>query len=181
METVTLDAYNPHALVTLKKIVNDGGDAQFTLYKATELEDILDNPTLDVIETKSNGEHVVHQMKRTDVMELFRQRGYNLARLEAQEKQIGQILNNLTAENWYSTNTDKSEVLAELCEILGHEPKQEIRMTATVQVEVVYDCPLDEVEDFDAKYFLQDNLSVDIYNGDAIVDSFDVEDADVNW
>ena len=80
-----------------------------------------------------------------------------------------------------STNTDKSEVLAELCEILGHEPKQEIRMTATVQVEVVYDCPLDEVEDFDAKYFLQDNLSVDIYNGDAIVDSFDVEDADVNW
>jgi len=30
-------------------------------------------------------------------------------------------------------------------------------------------------------YFLNDNLTVDIYNGDAVVDSFDIEDADVNW
>jgi hypothetical protein len=56
-----------------------------------------------------------------------------------------------------------------------------MRITATVQVEVEYDCPLDEVEDFDAKYFLQDNLTIDSYNGDMVVDSFDVEDADVNW
>jgi len=37
METVTLDMYNPHALVTLKKIINtESGDAQFELYKTTE-------------------------------------------------------------------------------------------------------------------------------------------------
>jgi hypothetical protein len=155
MEHVTLDMYNPHVLVTLKKIINEGGDAQFTLYKATELESIMDETARRINQLSS--------------------------RLEAQEKQIGAILNNMTADNWYSTSTDKSEVLSDLCDILGHEPKQEIRMTATVQVEVVYECPLDEVEDFDARYFLQDNLTVDIYNGDCIVESFDVEDADVNW
>jgi len=153
MEKVTMESYAPHQLVTLKQIT--GEDVEFELYKVTELETVL------------------HDAKqRINALS---------ARLEAQEKQIGLILNNMTADNWYSTSTDKSEVLSELCDILGHEPKQEIRMTATVQVEVVYECPLDEVEDFDAKYFLQDNLSVDIYNGDAVVDSFDVEDADVNW
>ncbi len=109
----------------------------------------------------------------------------SLVRLEKQltksNDQLRQILDNMTADGWYSTSIDKSEVLSDLCDILGHEPKQEIRMTATVQVEVVYDCPLDEVEDFDAKYFLQDVLTVDAYNGDVIVESFDVEDADVNW
>jgi hypothetical protein len=178
MEQVTLDSYNPHALVTLKKIINEGGDAQFTLYKATELEEILDNPTLDVVETKSNGEHVVHQMKRTDVMELFRQRGYNLARLEAQEKQIGLVLNKMTADEWYSSNTSKEDVLSDLCDILGFEPKQTIRISATVEVEVDYDCPLNEIEDFDAGDFLQDVLTIDTYHGDAIVYSYNVDSAD---
>ncbi len=156
METVTLDTYNPHLLVTLKKIINtESGDVQYNLYKATELETVLDESS-----------------RRINLLE---------QRLEAQEKQIGQILENMTAQGWYNPNYEKSEVLSDLCDILGHEPKQEIRMTATVQVEVVYDCPLDEVEDFDAKYFLQDVLTVDAYNGDVIIDSFDVEDADVNW
>ena len=56
-----------------------------------------------------------------------------------------------------------------------------VRITATVNVEVDYDIPLEDVEDFDAKYFLQDNLTIDSWHGDVVVDSFDVEDADVNW
>jgi hypothetical protein len=156
METVTNDMYNPHSLVTLKKIINtESGDVQFELYKVTELESVLD--------------------------EMTRRNNLISQRIEAQEKQIGQIIDNLTAQGWYNPNYEKSEVLSDLCDILGHEPKQEIRITATVQVEVVYDCPLDEVEDFDARYFLQDVLTVDAYNGDVIVESFDVEDADVNW
>lgn len=95
--------------------------------------------------------------------------------------QISKILDNLNADGWYNTNYDKSEVLNDLCEILGHEPKQSVRIVATVTVEVDYDIPLEEVEDFDARYFLQDNLSIDSWHGDVSVDSFDVADADVDW
>lgn len=101
--------------------------------------------------------------------------------LDISNSQIRQILNNLDAQGWYNPNTEKSEVLADLCEILGHEPKQDITIKATITVDVTYACPLDEIEDFDAKYFLQDTLTVDAYNGDVIVDSFDVEDADIDW
>ena len=156
METVTLDMYNPHALVTLKKIINtESGDVQFELYKTTELEGVLDD------------------LRRRD--NLISQR------IEAQEKQIGKVIDNMTVQGWYNPNTDKSEVLSDLCEIFGHEPKQEIRITGSITFDVRYDCPLDEVEDFDARYFLQDTLTLDAYNGDVIVESFDVEDADVDW
>jgi hypothetical protein len=95
--------------------------------------------------------------------------------------QISKILDNLSADGWYNPNYEKSEVLNDLCEILGHEPKQTVRITGTILFEVDYDIPLDEVEDFDAHYFLQDNLSLDAYNGDVIVESWTVEDSDVNW
>jgi hypothetical protein len=150
MEIVTHDSYMPHQLVTLKQIT--GEEVEFQLYKVTDLEVVL-----------HDAKQRINQLTN---------------RLEAQEKQIGQILNNLTADGWYSSSTDKSEVLSDLCDILGHEPKEEIRISATVQVDVVYACPLDEIEDFDAKYFLQDVLTVDAYHGDVVIDSFDVEDAD---
>ena len=153
MENVTLDAYNPHALITVRKIAE--GDSVYQLYKATELESTLNDADIRIKQLSS--------------------------RLEAQEKQIGLVLNNLTSDGWYSGSVEKSEVLSDLCDIFGYEAKQTIRMTATVTVEVNYDCPLDEIEDFDAKYFLQDVLTVDAYNGDTMVESFDVTDADVEY
>jgi hypothetical protein len=87
----------------------------------------------------------------------------------------------LSADGWYNPNYEKSEVLNDLCEILGHEAKQDITIRATVTVDVTYACPLDEIEDFDAKYFLQDNLTIDSYHGDVIIESYDVEDADVEF
>jgi len=101
--------------------------------------------------------------------------------LSISNTQISTILDNLSADCWYSPNTDKEDILRDLCEILGHEPKQTVTITATVNVELSYDIPLEEIEDFDAKYFVQDNLTIDSYNGDLNVDSFDVQDADVNW
>ena len=94
---------------------------------------------------------------------------------------IRQIIDKLTVQEWYNPNTEKSEVLEELCEILDHEPKQEIRITGSMTFDIRYDCPIDEVEDFDARYFLQDNLTLDSYHGDVIIESFDVEDADVDF
>ena len=150
MQIVTHDSYLPHQLVTLKQIT--GEDVEFQLYKVTDLEVVL------------------HDAK---------QRINSLtARLESQEKQIGLILDKLTADEWYSSSTDKAEVLSDLCDILNHEAKQTIHITATVEVEVDYECPLNEVEDFDAEDFLSDVLTIDTYHGDAVIYAYNVENAD---
>jgi hypothetical protein len=94
---------------------------------------------------------------------------------------VNRVIDSLDADGWYNPNFEKSEVLNDLCEILGHEPKQTIRMQATITVDVEYDIPLDELEDFDARYFLSDNLSIDSWHGDVNVDSFDVTDVDVDF
>jgi hypothetical protein len=102
-------------------------------------------------------------------------------RLNNLQSTVNQVIDNLNADGWYNPNFEKVEVLNELCEILGHEPKQSIRITATITVDVDYEIPLEEVEDFDARYFLQDNLSIDSWHGDVSVDSWSVEDHDVDW
>ena len=153
METVTQDMYNPHALVTLKKLINsESGDVQFELYKTTELEAVLDD------------------LRRRD--NLISQR------IEAQEKQLGQIIDNLTIEGWYNPNTDKSEVLKDLCEIVGHTPTQTMNWSITLTVSGTTEVNLDEVEDFDVRYFLADNLSVDSNDFTTEVDSWDIDYVD---
>jgi len=95
--------------------------------------------------------------------------------------QISKILDNLNANGWYNPNTDKEDILRDLCEILGHEPKQTVMITGSISFEVSYEIPMEDVEDFDARYFLQDNLTLDSYHGDVCIESYEVEDADVNW
>ena len=97
------------------------------------------------------------------------------------QSQVNKIIDNMTAQYWYNPNTDIETVLSDLCDILDYEPKQTVRLTATVNVEVDYEIPMADVEDFDAKYFLQDNLTIDSWHGDVMIQSFDVEDADVDW
>ncbi len=178
METAPY-SYNANALVTYKSIKD--GETTYPTLKVNELEAILDNPTLDVIESLPNGDHVVHQMKRTDVSNMFRLRAFDKSKIQDLESKVNQIIDNLNADGWYNPNYEKSEILNDLCEILGHEPKQTIRINAVVNVTVDYDVPLEEVEDFDARYFLQDNLTIDSWHGDVVVESFDVEDADIDW
>lgn len=151
MENIDTESlYNPNGLIALRRIDENTKENTYPLYKAVDLEGILN---------------------RNNLLE---------QRIAYQEKQIGQIIDNLTIDGWYNPNVEKEDILRDLCEILEHEAKQEVRMTATIQVEVTYNCPLNELEDFDAKYFLQDELSIDSYNGDINVESFDVEDADVH-
>jgi hypothetical protein len=150
METVTLDMYNPHALVTLKRIVNtESGDAQFELYKTTELEGVLDD------------------LRRRD--NLISQR------IEHQEKQIGQVINNLTIDNWFSDSVEKEEVLRDLCVIFDHEPKQTMNWTVTLTVSGSTEVDITEVSDFDIRYHLADGLSVDSNDFDTNVDSWDID------
>jgi len=133
-------------------------------------------PTNERNEMQTTTELLEQQIK--ELQESYNIASENRNNLQAQ---INNIIDNLTVDNWYADTIEKSEVLSDLCEILGHEAKQTVRITATISVEVDYEIPLDEVEDFDARYFLNDNLSVDTFDGDSTVDSWTVEDSDVNW
>lgn len=140
------------------------------------------NPNLLVTyKSITDGEVTYPTIKVTNLEYQLDQVRYTEKTLMENVHLINQIKSNLTADGWYNPNTDKEDILRDLCEILGHEPKQTIRITAQISVEAEYEIPLEEVENFDAKYFLQDNLTIDSYNGDLTVDTFDVEDADVDW
>jgi len=150
METVTLDMYNPHALVTLKKIINtESGDAQFELYKTTELEGVLDD-----------------LRRRVNLLEQH---------LEASNNKLSNIIDNLTMDSWYSDTVDKGEVLRDLCTILDHTPQAEMSWTVTLTVSGTTLVNLDEVEDFDIRYHLSDDLSVDCNDWNTKVDSWDID------
>jgi hypothetical protein len=177
METVTQDMYNPHVLVTLKKLINtESGDVQFELYKATELEELLfANPTITALEGMPDGTHKEHTLTRADISEMFRKAQYREEWLTRAQGTISKIIDNLTVEGWYNPNTDKEEVLRDLCEILDHTPQQEMSWSATLTVSGTTLVNLDEVEDFDIRYHIGDNLSVDSNDFDTKVDSWDVD------
>ena len=98
--------------------------------------------------------------------------------LSNSNSQIGKIIDNLTVEGWYNPNTDKDEVLRDLCEILGHTPTQTMNWSITLTVSGTTEVNLDEVEDFDVRYYLADNLSVDSNDFDTSVDSWDIDYVD---
>lgn len=82
---------------------------------------------------------------------------------------------------WYNPNYTKEEVLLGLCELLQFTPRKEIGVRATISVDVLIELPIDEIEDFDARYYLQDNLSIDSLEGNIGINSFDVDRVDVDW
>jgi hypothetical protein len=145
METVTQELYNPHAFIAVKRIDSTTKENTFPLYKATDVEEVLNR--MNLIE----------------------------ARIASQEKMIGQIIDNLSVEGWYSKDTEKLEVLSDLCEILGHEVKQTLNWTATITVSGSTEVDITEVEDFDIRYTLADNLSIDSNDFSTNVDSWDVD------
>jgi hypothetical protein len=78
-------------------------------------------------------------------------------------------------ESWFNPNTEKEEILRDLCSILDHTPQAEMSWTATLTVSGTTVVNLDEVEDFDIRYHIGDNLSVDSNDFNTNVDSWDVD------
>lgn len=148
MENVTQDAYNPHAFITVRRIQPESNDSMYLMYKTTELEEVFN---------------------RINLLE---------QRIASNEKQLGQIIDNLTVEGWYNPNIEKAEVLKDICEIVGHTPTQTMNWSITLTVSGSTEVNLDEVEDFDVRYFLADNLSVDSNDFTTEVDSWDIDYVD---
>jgi len=125
METVTQELYNPHAFIAVRRINSETQENTFPLYKATDIETVLN---------------------RINLLE---------QRIEHQEKQIGQIIDNLTVDGWFSDSVDKEEVLRDLCVILDHEPKQTMNWTVTLTVSGSTEVDITEVNDFDIRAALK--------------------------
>jgi predicted RNA-binding Zn-ribbon protein involved in translation (DUF1610 family) len=89
--------------------------------------------------------------------------------------QISKIIDNLSEESWFNPNTEKEEILNDLCEILDYQPKKEVQFEGTIYFSGRVDVPLGEYEDFDLDDIMSE-LTVDIYNGDVVIDEFHTED-----
>lgn len=99
-------------------------------------------------------------------------------RLNELQSKVNKIIDSLTREYWYNPNTDKEEILNELCEILDYEPKQEVQFEGVIRFSGRVDVPLDE--DYDLESILSD-ISVDIYNGDVIIDDYSLDSVEEQY
>ena len=89
------------------------------------------------------------------------------------QSQIIDVIDEIYAGEW----TDESDIAKTLCEIIDYNPVKEIEFTATMHFTGSIDIPRNEQNDFDLTEALSDAY-VDINNGDVIIDSYDIEEAD---
>ena len=89
--------------------------------------------------------------------------------------QISKIIDNLSEDSWFNPNTEKEEILNDLCDILDYQPKKEVQFEGTIYISGRVDVPLSEYEDFDLDEIMSE-LTVEIYNGDVVIDEFHTED-----
>ena len=88
---------------------------------------------------------------------------------------IRKIMDNLTEESWFNPNTEKEEILNDLCAILDYEPRKEVQFEGTIYFSGRVDVPLAEYEDFDLDDYVND-ITVDCYNGNVIIDEYHTEE-----
>ena len=104
------------------------------------------------------------------LFEVYREKNNTL------QSTINKIIDNLTEDYWFNPNTDRTELLNELCEIIDHTPKKEISFTATMHFSGRIDVDLADYEDFNLEEFLSDAY-VDVNHGDVVIDDYELYDA----
>lgn len=82
---------------------------------------------------------------------------------------------------WSNPNYDKDDVIRLLCEYFNINPTKQLLVSGTISFEAVINVPLDEVEDFDAHYYLGDELSLDSNTSAVEINSWLIEDTNVDW
>jgi hypothetical protein len=100
-------------------------------------------------------------------------------------KTVGMLESNINGvreyiQDAYADSSDK-ESLTEIASLLNIELTKTVTIRATIDVDIEVELELEEANDFDAHYFLQDELCIDSNNGNVSVDSWTVTNTDVDW
>lgn len=141
----------------------------------TQVPQAYDANTLVTYKRIHNGETTYPTLKVNELEWKLDQGNRSADRANELQSKINRIIDNLTDEYWFNDSTDKSEVLQDICEILDHNPVKTIEFSARITITGSVDIPMDEVEDFDIDSHLAENLTVDSYHGDTVIDGFDVD------
>ncbi len=149
--TTVPETYNPNLLVTYKKIAGT--------FAAPEAPEFITDKVVDI-------EWALDGARRSE------------DRANKLNSKIEEIKSFMTDEGWYNPNTEASEILSELERILDFNPVKQIEFTGTIRFSGTIEVPLNESEDFDLFYHLQDNLTLDSYDGNTSIDSYEVENVD---
>lgn len=107
----------------------------------------------------------------------------NAKHTKSEYRRLSNLVNGLGDKviEWVNPNYNKEDVIRELCEYFGISPVKQVVVTGTISFELTVDVPLDEVEDFDAHYYLQDELVLDSHSSSIDINTWSIENSDVDW
>jgi hydroxymethylpyrimidine pyrophosphatase-like HAD family hydrolase len=144
--------YNPNLLVTYKKIAGT--------YAQPEAPEYVTDKVVDL-------EWTLDQSRRSND---------NYNDLKSKVNQLEDLIVEL-----YNPNYSKEEALEQIAELFGFELSKTVTVTGTIEFEVTVQVPLDEIENFDAHYKLGDELSLTAYGDEVEVNTWSIQDTDVDW
>lgn len=148
-----METYNPNQLVTYKKIANYSTIAQQEPeYITTDVADL---------------EWELHNLRVSTA------RRYEL---EGKIEEVQEMMS-----DWYDSNYDKEEVLEALANILDIEPTKTLRVTGNLSYIIDIEVPIKDIKDFDARRMLDDELILSANTDVISVESWYVDEADVEW
>lgn len=122
-----------------------------------------------------NGETTYPTIKVNDLEWTLEQARRTTDRLNNLQSQVNKVIDCLTEDHWFNPNTELSDVLVELCDILGHNPVKTVTFEASITVRGEVEVPLAEFEDFDIDSHISENLTIDSYDGNTVIDTYDVD------
>lgn len=132
------------------------------------------NPNATIVINKATGFEAEYiTLGTNDVIAIYHDKNRYFDKLNALQSKVNKVIDNLTEEYWFNPNTDKDEVLSELCEILGVNPTKTIQFDGVIHFSGTIDVPLNEIEDFDLTSALED-VYVEIHNGDIEIDNYEL-------
>lgn len=153
---------------------NEGEQMLDNLEASIDLDEYNPN-ALVTYKSIVNGEATYPKIKVVDLEWELEQKNRYSNRIDELIKKINAIEENLTEDGWYNPNYEKSEVLSDLCEILGFTPTKTVQFSGSMTFEGSIEVPLDEAEDFDLQYILQDELYLTSNHGNLEIDTYEVD------
>lgn len=156
-----VDATIPSSTTTKEETMNEA-----EAYKARQAEALL-----ELINKK---DELINRLQ-DEVSSLTEKIGPNHQNCDywkSENGRIGQQLINLV-NNAYDNDSDASEILESVCEIIDYNPTKTIQFEGVIHFSGSIDVPRHEQDGFDLEEALSD-VYVDINNGDVVIDNYDL-------